>query len=201
MIIMKRGIVFCLIFLAFTASAQRKYPGLQGIGLRLGLPTGITYKNYISKWTALELNVGLASPSWSRTYYQNQFNDYPRYDNFVYHSHTVESAAYFQGRYLMHAFIPVEGLEGRVNWYWGIGATFKLAKVNYRYSDPEASPSMQEEVVTDVDLGPEGIIGAEYTFQDVPCAVFAESSLLVEIVDRPGAVRVFGAVGVRYNFP
>jgi len=198
---MKRIVVCCLILLSYSASAQRKYPGLQGIGFRLGLPTGITYKNYISKWAALEFNVGLASPTWNRTYYQNQFNDYSRYDNYIYHSHTVESAAYFQGRYLMHFYIPVEGIEGRVNWYWGIGGTVKVAKVEYRYSNPESNPSLQEEVVTDFDIGPEGIIGAEYTFEHVPCAVFAETSLLVEIVDRPGAARVFGAFGVRYNFP
>jgi hypothetical protein len=198
---MRRLLICGLILFAITGYAQRKYPGLQGIGLRAGMPTGITYKNYISKWTALEFNVGFASPHWNRTYYQNQFNDYSRYDNFIYQSHSVESSVYFQGRYLMHLYIPVEGMEGRLNWYWGVGGALKLAKVEYRYSDPESNPSSRTELVTDIDIGPEGIIGAEYTFEDIPCAVFTEASLLVEIADRPGAARVFGALGIRYNFP
>lgn len=197
---MKRVIVCGLILLAVAANAQRKYPGLQGIGLRAGLPAGITYKNYIGKWTALELNVGLAAPHWNRTYYQNQFNDYARYDSYIYQSHRVESAAYIQGRYLRHLYIPVEGMEGRLNWYWGVGGALKLAKIEYRYADPEANPTMRREVVTDIDIGPEGILGAEYTFEDIPCAIFSEISLMVEIADRPGAARVFGGLGVRYNF-
>src|SRR5688572_29334825 len=131
---MRRLLICGLILFAITGYSQRKYQGLQGIGLRAGLPTGVTYKNYIGKWTALEFNVGFAAPHWNRTYYQNQFNDYSRYDNFVYQSHTVESSAYFQGRWLTHLYIPVEGMEGRLNWYWGVGGALKLAKVEYRYS-------------------------------------------------------------------
>ena len=197
---MKRVIFFLIVLCAFSAHGQRKYPNLQGIGLRVGSPTGVTYKKYVTKWNALEFNVGTVPRDWNRTYYQNQFNAWGKYDNYIYLSHLVESVVYFQGRYLMHFNIPVEGTTGRLNWYWGLGGLAKIAAVRYTYADPEASPTTQVTNVTDLDIGPEGIIGGEYTFEDIPMAVFVETSLVVELVDRPGAARMFGGIGVRYNF-
>lgn len=197
---MKQILTAIIVLLALSAEAQRKYPNLQGIGLRLGSPNGVTYKKYVSKWNALEFIVGTVPRDWNRTYYQNQFNAWGKYDNYIYLSHTVESVVYLQGRYLMHFNVPLEGTTGRLNWYWGIGGMAKIARVQYHYADLEASPTSQFTNVTDLDIGPEGIIGAEYTVEDIPMAIFAETSLMIELIDRPGAARMFGGIGVRYNF-
>lgn len=162
---------------------------------------GVTYKKYVGKWTALEFTVGAASPYWSRTYYQNSFNDYSRYDSYIYLSHKLESTVYFQARWLMHFNIPVQDMEGKLNWYWGLGGVVKVAKLTYRFTDPASNPSTRSEVTSDIDVGPEGILGVEYTFEDIPLAVFGDASLMLEVADRPGAARTFGALGVRYNFP
>jgi hypothetical protein len=52
---------------------------------------------------------------------------------------------------------------------------------------------------TDFDFGPEGIFGAEYTFEDVPVTLFAETSLQLELVDRL-TLRLFAGTGARFNF-
>ena len=191
--------LFMLVFAAAHAQRPQK-PWNQGIGLRIGAPLGITYKKYIGKLRAAELNVGSASPFWNRAYYENSFSDYSQFDSYRYLSHDVESTFYLQGRYLSHYNIPVEGIEGNLNWYWGAGGLLKLAKVNYRYNDPTLIPSIQTDVRTDFDFGPEVILGMEYHLEDLPFSAFGEGSLALEVLDRPGSVRTFGALGIRYNF-
>ncbi|HRG10810.1 MAG TPA: hypothetical protein PLJ08_19705, partial [Cyclobacteriaceae bacterium] len=102
--------------------------------------------------------------------------------------------------YLFHYNIPVQNMEGKLEWYWGGGAMLKASKIQYRYQNREAPFAPARDIINDIDLGPEGIIGLEYTFQDVPLTVFGETSLFMEIADRPATIRGFGALGVRYNF-
>ena len=54
-------------------------------------------------------------------------------------------------------------------------------------------------IYNDIDIGPEGMIGMEYTFEDVPITVFGEVSLMLELVDRV-TLRPFTGVGARYRF-
>jgi hypothetical protein len=191
----KNFVLLVFLFVGYFSLAQK-----QGIGLRLGDPVGITYKKYLPRNHAFELGIGGASPQWHRTYYQNSFDEYSKYDNYRYVGHTVESTVYLQARYLFHYDIPVEGMQGKLDWYWGAGAMLKLAKIKYRYKDAENGPATFTDIKTDIDIGPEGILGMEYFFDDIPLSVFGEASLLVELADRPGAVRVFGGVGLRYIF-
>lgn len=172
----------------------------QGIGIRIGTPVGISYKKYIGRHNSAEVIVGGASPLWNGLYYRNSFGEYSNYDNYRYLSHKVESTAYVQGRYLAHFDLPIEGMEGMLEWYWGLGAVMKIAKLEYTYNDPTALPPTRSDVRTDFDFGPEGIIGSEYHFEDVPITLFLEGSLMLELFDRIGAARPFAGVGVRYNF-
>jgi hypothetical protein len=172
----------------------------QGVGLRLGDPVGLTYKKYLPGKHAIEFGIGGASPQWHRTYYQNSFEEYSQYNNDRYIGHTVESTLYLQARYLFHYNIPVEGMVGKLDWYWGAGGMLKIAKIRYRYQDIEGGSPTRSDVKTDIDIGPEGILGMEYEFDDIPLSVFGEASLMLELADRPGAVRVFGGLGLRYNF-
>lgn len=184
-----------LIFISAGVMAQD-----QAIGLRGGDPFGITYKKYFSDHRAIELGLGSSSRNWHYSYYRNAFGRYGRYDNHQYISHYIESLIYFQGRYLLHYNIPIQGMVGKWQWYWGAGGVLKLAQVEYRYQD-DLPPfnGVERDTRTDLDLGPEAIIGMEYTFEDVPITFFGEASLMIEIVDRPSAF-MFGGVGIRLHF-
>jgi hypothetical protein len=191
---MKKVIVILSLMLCFFgASAQR-----QGIGVRLGDPMGVTYKRYLPGNKAVEFGLGSASPGWHQSYYEKSFKVRHEYDDFRYRSHSVESTLYLQGRYLLHYEIPIEGMEGKLEWYWGVGAILKFAKVKYRFQDLETT-AVDSDTRSDIDLGPEGIGGMEYTFQDVPVTIFGDISLMLELVDRP-TLRPFAGIGARYNF-
>jgi hypothetical protein len=171
-----------------------------GIGLRLGDPVGVTYKNYLNKNHSVEAIIGSASPDWHWGYYQRSFENYPRYDNDRYVSHRVLSTLSLQARYLVNYNISIDGMVGKLDWYWGLGALLKSANVRYTFQDFSGNFPVRTDTKYDIDLGPEGIIGLEYKFEDIPVSVFGETSLMIELVDRPGAVRIFGGAGVRYNF-
>jgi hypothetical protein len=170
------------------------------IGLRLGDPMGITYKNYLTKTRSVEFILGSASKNWHWDYYQNSFEDYSQFSNDRYISHQVLSTLYLQGRYLLNYDIQIDGMVGKLDWYWGLGALVKAAHVRYTFQDFSGNVPVESGTKYDIDFGPEGIIGLEYKFQNIPLSVFGEASLLIELADRPGAIRVFGAVGARYNF-
>ena len=172
----------------------------QGLGLRLGDPMAVSYKKYFGRTHAIEFGIGSAPASWNNQYYINSFQEYPRYDNFQYQNHTVQSTLYLQARYLFHYNIPMQNMDGKLEWYWGGGAMLKAAKVQYRFQNREAPFAAGRDIINEIDLGPEGIIGLEYTFQDTPLTVFGETSLFLEIADRPATFQGFGGLGVRYNF-
>jgi hypothetical protein len=190
---MRTVMVFLFLILSVSAFAQK-----QGIGLRIGNPLGLTYKRYLSNDRAFEFGIGTAAPGWNKNYYKNSFSDFDRYDNYLYRSHTVNSTVYFQGRYLFQYDIPVEGMVGKLGWYWGGGAMLKFATVTYTYELP--NDAQESDKRTDIDFGPEGIAGMEYTFDDIPLTIFGEVSVLLEFADRPLTFRAFAAAGARFNF-
>ena len=192
---MKRLAFLIMLIISTAAVAQQ-----QGIGLRLGDPMGVSYKKYFGRTHAIEFGIGSAPANWRNSYYINSFQEYPRYDNYRYQNHTVQSTLYLQARYLFHYNIPVQNMEGKLEWYWGGSAMLKASKIQYRYQNRESPFAPARDIISDIDLGPEGIIGLEYTFQDVPMTVFGETSLFMEIADRPATIRGFGGLGVRYNF-
>ena len=175
----------------------------QSVGLRLGKPTGVVYKKYLNyrgaKGTAWELGLGTAANDWNDGYYQNSFRDRASYNGYRYNSHRVSGIMYFQGRYLFNYEIPTQGMDGRLDWYWGLGAALKFANVKYYYQEDLAPYRVATDSRVDIDFGPEGILGAEYRFENVPINLFAEFSLMVELADRFGG-RGFVGTGARYRF-
>lgn len=183
------------LFLTVESFAQR-----QAFGLRVGDPVGITYKRYTQTNKSIEFIFGTASPNWRHNYYENSFSKYSEYDGYAYRSHKLSNPVYLQGRYLLHYHIPVDGMEGKLEWYWGLGAMLKFCKVEYRYSDGPPDNSVESDTRNTIDFGPDGIGGVEYTFEDIPLNVFGEVSLLIELADRPLTPQLFGAVGARFIF-
>ena len=176
---------------------------MNSVGVRLGEPTGLLYKKYLNyrgaKGTAWELGLGTAASGWNHGYYKNAFRDYERYDGYQYTNHHVSGIAYFQGRYLFNYQVPVHGVYGRFDWYWGLGAVLKVANVKYYYQDNRPPYQMRTDSRTDIDFGPEGILGAEYRFDNDPFILFGEVSLMGEVADHFGARALFGT-GARYVF-
>lgn len=172
----------------------------RSLGLRLGYPLGITFKSYIQSNHAVEFLLGTAPAGWNTYYYEKSFPKYNEFDNDQYLSHRVKSTLYIQGRYLFQYNIPVDGMEGKLDWYWGAGALLKFANVEYKYNTKEPPHPVYYETVTDVDFGPEFMAGMEYTFEDVPITLFGEVSAFIELANRPMVLRGFAGVGGRLRF-
>lgn len=186
-----------IFFLLLIVSSSSLYAQKRGLGLRLGDPIGASYKRYFGM-TAFEIVLGSSSGNLHQRYYERSFEAHDRFNNASYRSHDVRSTLYLQGRYLMHNAIWFEGLQGNWDWYWGVGAMFKFAPVRYGFTTPTTTGNTYK-TFNDVDLGPEGIAGMEYTFQDTSITVFGDISLVFELVNRI-TLRPFAATGVRYNF-
>lgn len=191
---MKKVIVLLSFVLSFFAVAAQD----QGIGLRIGDPTGVTYKKYLRNSKAIEFGLGSAGPAWHHNYYRNSFGDRDSFNDYRYRTHTVQSTVYLQGRYLLHNDINIQGMQGEWDWYWGVGAVLKVARVKY-FFDNDTPPFNETEIHNDIDFGPEGIAGMEYTFEGIPLTVFGEISLMLEIVDRV-TIRPLSGAGARYRF-
>ena len=172
----------------------------RAFGLRIGDPMGVTYKQYTRTHKAIEFILGTAARNWHRNYYENAFYDYSRYDGYTYRSHTVQNTIYLQGRYLLHYDIPVQGMDGKLEWYWGVGAMLKFGRIEYRYFEaaPENIPA--RDTRSNIDLGPDIIGGVEYDFEGLPLTVFGEASLMLELADRPLTPQLYGGVGLRFSF-
>jgi hypothetical protein len=190
-----RRILICglLTFSTLCAFAQDR-----GIGLRLGVPSGITFKKYLPRNKAAEFIIGSVPGGWHHYYYENSFSQFDRFEGYRYRSHRINNALFLQGRYLLDDNIHIEGMIGKLDWYWGVGGLVKFASVTYYYRD-EAGDDFRKRY-SDVDIGPEGIIGLEYTFEDLPLTVFGEVSLMLEFADRFGTFRGLSGLGMRYNF-
>ncbi len=193
---MRRVIVLLVIVLA----SAKVFAQHQAIGLRVGNPIGIVYKRYLQNDRAVEFGIGTSGSGWNSNYYKKSFGDYKRYDNYDYRSHRVRNSVYFQGRYLFQYDIPIEGMVGELDWYWGIGAVLKFGQVDFTYQNQDPPYNVVTDSRTDIDFGPEGIAGMEYTFEDIPLTVFGEVSLMLEFADRPLVFRTFAGVGARFNF-
>ena len=166
--------------------------------MRIGNPLGLTYKRYLPNDRAFEFGIGTLRPDGIKTIIRIRSVILTAMIITLYRSHTVKSTVYLQGRYLFQYDIPVEGMVGKLGWYWGGGAMLKFATVNYKY---ELLMMLQElDNRTDIDFGPEGIAGMEYTFDDIPLTIFGEVSVLLEFADRPLTFRAFAAAGARFNF-
>jgi hypothetical protein len=191
---------FFLSALVFTKQLSAQHQHRNAIGLRLGEPAGLTFKKFFPNQNAFELVLGTAASSWSHNYYANSFDTYTAYKAFNYRSHRVQNSLYLQARYLLHNDIYIEGLIGKLDWYWGLGGLLKTARIEYRYQERQSPFRDYRDTRTDLDFGPEVIIGMEYRFENIPLSVFGEISLFFELADRPFVFRAFSGAGVRYHF-
>ena len=53
---------------------------------------------------------------------------------------------------------------------------------------------------TDIDLGADGVIGAEYEFREHPFRVYTDFTLFMEVIDSPFNFDMQWGIGGRYMF-
>lgn len=191
---------------SFGSLAQNNW----GVGLRAGDPSGITVKKYTGN-NALEFSIG-RSHWWSRgSWYNRRFDDWYRdqnynYQEFKYVGYKASAPLGMQLHYLFHRDITNIGDESisGLDWYFGFGGQFRMQQIAYDYRyKVQGDPNwyyVRGERFTDIDLGADGVIGLEYTFDQVPISVFLDVTLFMEIVDDPFIFWGQSGLGGRYNF-
>jgi len=186
-----------------------------GIGVRLGDPSGITIKKYMSSGNALEFSVGRTHLLYGRDYFNNRFDDdfddwYDDnkygYKDYEYRGHKVSTPIGFQFHYLIQKGISQledEDISG-FEWYYGFGGQVRFQSYTYDYRYKLKGNSdwfyASGEKVTDLDIGADGVLGAEYTFKDIPISLFVDVTLFMEFFDDPFLFYVQGGIGGRYRF-
>lgn len=201
-----KNILFVFLFV-FSGSAL--FAQGVGIGIRAGDFNGLSIKKYSDK-KALELSIGRVHMYTGKTFYSNRFStwyidqEFP-YDAYEYTGFKGTLPMGIQLNYLVRRDIGSvlgEGTPG-LEWYLGAGGQlrYQTYKFTYRYKykgDPDWHSTNVN--VRNLDLGPDGVVGLEYTFDEVPVSVFVDATLFVEIIDNPFLFWPQGCVGVRYNF-
>jgi hypothetical protein len=196
-------LLLILFWMAAPVQAQ-EYDG--GVGLRVGDPFGLSYKKYRDTETALEFILGASGTNWHTSYYRKSYDRISKFDNFLYDGHRVDYSIALGGRFLWQKNFN-EDVDG-FQWYYGAGLQMRFASVEYTLIDRSLvtdandifTANRQFDTHYNVDIGPEGIIGLEYTLYDAPLTLFMETSLFAEVVDNPFSFRFFGALGMRINF-
>lgn len=130
------------------------------VGLRAGLPYGLTVKHFLNKTDALE---GLLASSW--------------------------------GGFVVTGFYENEHWTGQypgLNWYWGVGG-------HAGFWDAGRNPNLDQTYVGSV-IGVDGIIGLEYTFDEIPLNLSLDLLPTINLIGSTGWGGINGALSVRYVF-
>jgi len=182
-----------------------------GIGVRLGDPSGLTLKKHMDG-SAFEISIGRTHMFSNRNnYYNNNFNDWYldnnlNYKDFNYTGHKASAPIGIQLHYLIQKSLnkvadeDISGLE----WYFGGGLQIRHQSYTYDYRYKLEGNSewfyVTSDKATDLDFGIDGVIGLEYTFEDLPVSLFLDATLFMEIADNPFLFWGQGGIGARYRF-
>lgn len=194
-----KPIVFLFLLMgSFAAFAQQHH-----IGIRAGEPFAVTYKTFLDQQFSVEAMVGRGGPN-STQYYRRAFENSKPVSSAIYTGQSTSDALSLHGRIAYNEDISSEFniTEGQLFGYAGIGAMLRSVRVNYVYHTPQPTMDAQfrNENRTNIDFGPEAFIGSEYYFEDFPVSIFAEVGIFLELLDRPGHIKLLGGIGARYLF-
>ncbi|MFN3403944.1 MAG: hypothetical protein ACK40G_07605 [Cytophagaceae bacterium] len=213
---MKKNIQILLVILLSTILASSAYaqkrrsssaPTGWGVGVRLGDLSGLTAKKY-GKGSAFEISIGRTHMFYGSGWYSRRWHrsstkilkDHPNYSEINFTGYSASMPFGVQAHYLIQKdFFDVPNLQ----WYYGVGGQFRYQTYHFTYRyKVHGNPFWYygSERVTDIDIGADGVIGAEYHIPDLPLSVFADVTLFMEILDNPFLFFLQGGVGVRYNF-
>ena len=187
-----------------------KYP-YHGLGFKLGDPFALTYKFYPNKQFSFALDLGKSASGLYNHYFREKFDSYLMENTFppnesgpVYFSHRVKSDLIGEAKILYHvdARKISDGLQG----YAGVGWEWKrtLLKYDYQYSqaynDPPVADPFGSFERTRVTMGPQVVLGIEYSYFRIPVSAFMEVEYFTDIQADPGWQRFEGGAGLRYIF-
>jgi hypothetical protein len=130
------------------------------LGLRGGLPVGLTVKHFLSDKYALE---GILGSRW--------------------------------GGFEVAGLYEVEQWTGQypaLNWYWGAGAHLGTWSQGY---NPRIAAAYNGAVI-----GIDGVIGIEYTFDELPLNLSLDLMPAINIIGFTGWGGINGALSIRYVF-
>lgn len=148
-----------------------------GLGIRIGEPTGFSFKKYLPNNQAFEVSVGATGYLYNRSYAAGKWES---------------GGLSLMANYMYQQPIPaVKGLD----WYLGGGGSAKLR--SFRYSSAEGEGISTN---TRVSFALNGVAGLEYSFQKAPVSVFLDVIPYIELAPYPFRPAVDGGMGVRYNF-
>ena len=130
------------------------------LGLRAGLPVGVTLKHFLSDRNAVE---GILASRW--------------------------------GGFLITGLYEIEHWTGEypaLNWYWGFGAHLGTWTRGY---NPRLDAAYNGAVI-----GIDGIVGVEYTFDQIPLNLSLDLMPSLNIIGYTGWGGINGALSIRYVF-
>ena len=148
----KFNFITILFSLIIISSINAQSNGI-GVGLIVGEPTGISGKYWTGSTTAFD-----AALAWS-------FVD--------------ENAFQIHADYLFHNIRLITVSEGKLPFYYGIGARLKTAN--------------------DIKLGVRVPLGLAYLFQNVPIDIFVEVVPILDVIPKTD-FQINAALGARYFF-
>jgi len=191
-----------LVFSISSSFAQKKSVGSNvgsnaeknmGIGVRVGDPSGVTFKKYLGTKAALEFNAGV-STFISGYDYDYDYNHHYGKNGYYGYGHGNRFGMAFQAHYTrLFDIRPVTGLQ----WYAGAG--LQLRTISYKYYYYDNLGYYHDDRATYAQFGIDALGGAEYTFKDAPFSVFADVNFFINFVNNPG-LYVQPGIGGRFNF-
>ncbi|GEO21713.1 hypothetical protein [Cyclobacterium qasimii] len=194
---MKYALSLLLILFSFASYAQQHQ-----LGIRIGDPYGITYKTPVKDKFSFEAILGRGSQN-SSQYYRRTFENNRPVSSARYFGHQVSGAFSLHARGIYEESFSDDFniSEGDLTVYAGLGLQFRSVNIDYFYTTPNATPNTPEAIEsrTNMDFGPEVLLGTAYYFEDLPISVFLEVGFMTEIVDRLH-LKAQGAIGARYLF-
>lgn len=191
-----------LVFCISSSFAQKKSTGSDvgssaeknmGIGVRVGDPTGVTFKKYLGTKAALEFNAGI-STFISGYNYDYDYDKHYGKNGYYGYGHGNRFGLSFQAHYTrLFDIKPVTGLQ------WYVGGGLQLRTVSYDYYYRDQYDNYYAARASYVQFGLDALGGAEYTFRDAPFSVFADVNFFINFVNNPN-VYVQPGIGGRFNF-
>ncbi len=154
----KLFLVSILTFLFIIPSHAQDYK--TSLGIRAGLPVGVTVKHFLSENNALE---GILASRW--------------------------------GGFVVTGLYEVEHWTGQypaLNWYWGAGAHLGTWAQGY---NPRVDATY-----TGAVIGIDGVIGLEYTFDELPLNLSLDLLPSINLIGFTGWGGINGALSIRYVF-
>ncbi|MFN3999642.1 hypothetical protein [Algoriphagus sp.] len=191
---------YCILFL-FLLGPFLGYAQERGVGIRLGEPLSLTYKDFIEDYLSFEIMLGGAGVNGS-DYYRKAFEKNPPTSNSFYQTHSASRGVSVNFRMALHEDITdvFEITQGSLLGYGGAGVQLRTTNVKYSYfQNTPSNPSILREERTNLDIGPEIFAGAEYYFDNTPISVFVEVGMFLELIDRIN-FKGQGGIGIRYLF-